>query len=705
MKYYKNLKISSKLIVGFVIVALLSGVVGIVAIINTNNIIDRGNQLYQQNLIPLKPVAKIQNDFLKIRINLRDMALAKTTEAKAKYSNNIETLHKDLQDNIQSYSKDVSSSEESANLITIQKSIIEYDGYKQKIITLINSNKVDEALVLINGDASVSTGQLDSSIANAFQINIDQAADHEAVNKTSGTKAVITITLVVVGTMVLAIILGLIISNIIGKPISKLVEAATSIAEGKFNIHLSVDTKDEVGLLGQAFEKIIFSLKDLTKDTNMLAQAAVDGNLNTRVDANKHEGDYRKIVEGINNTLDAITEPINESRNVLSKMALNDYTLVMSGSYKGTMKEFSEDINSVHLRITDVVKLITEVSVGNTKGLEKISLIGKRSENDKLLPALIVMMTTIQNMVKEASMIAIAAVEGNLQARGDALKFEGGYREVLEGFNNALDAVETPISEVAEVLKEMATGNLCVSVNGNYQGSYEVIKDSLNLTLEAFNELLGSITDASDEVSAGSNQVSDGSQALSQGTTEQASAIEQLTSSITEVAAQTKQNAVNASQANELSLSAKEGAILGNSHMKDMLKSMEEINESSSNISKIIKVIDDIAFQTNMLALNAAVEAARAGQHGKGFAVVAEEVRNLAARSANAAKETTDLVAGSIKKVEFGTKIANNTAESLDQIVLGVSKAATLVGEIAAASNEQATAIYQINKGKSKFQT
>jgi methyl-accepting chemotaxis protein len=192
---------------------------------------------------------------------------------------------------------------------------------------------------------------------------------------------------------------------------------------------------------------------------------------------------------------------------------------------------------------------------------------------------------------------------------------------------------------------------------------------------------------------------------LSQGTTEQASAIQQLNASIEEVAGETKKNASNANEANERALEVRNNAEVGNQQMNKMVSAMTEINESSHNISKIIKVIDDIAFQTNILALNAAVEAARAGQHGKGFAVVAEEVRSLAARSAEAAKETTGLIEGSIESVDVGTKIADETSESLKEILSEIEKVTTLVGNIAQASNDQATEIAQITQGIEQVST
>ena len=191
----------------------------------------------------------------------------------------------------------------------------------------------------------------------------------------------------------------------------------------------------------------------------------------------------------------------------------------------------------------------------------------------------------------------------------------------------------------------------------------------------------------------------DSSQSLAQGATEQASSIQELTASIIEISEQTKSNAVNANAARERTNLVRENAENGNHKMADMQQSMKKINESSTNISKIIKVIDDIAFQTNILALNAAVEAARAGQHGKGFAVVAEEVRTLAARSADAAKETTFLIEDSIDNVKAGTQIADETAIALTEIVDEINKVTDLMENIAEASSEQATGIAQINLG------
>ncbi len=294
----------------------------------------------------------------------------------------------------------------------------------------------------------------------------------------------------------------------------------------------------------------------------------------------------------------------------------------------------------------------------------------------------------VNKMVLAADKLALGDINVNVDAD---TKDEIG--ELAQAFGRMIENIRGQ----ARAAERIAAGDLTLDVA--VRSENDILGKKLSEMVEKNNEVLRNIASAAEQVAAGSKQVSDSSMALSQGSTEQASSIEQLTASLEEISSQTRLNAQNANQANELAVHAKENAILGNSQMKEMLNAMEDINESSANISKIIKVIDDIAFQTNILALNAAVEAARAGQHGKGFAVVAEEVRNLAARSANAAKETTDMIEGSIKKTEGGTKIARDTAGALDKIVDGIEKVANLVSDIDIASNEQASGIGQINQG------
>jgi len=259
-----------------------------------------------------------------------------------------------------------------------------------------------------------------------------------------------------------------------------------------------------------------------------------------------------------------------------------------------------------------------------------------------------------------------------------------------------------PMAKMVEVANKIANKDMDVEIT--YSGDDEIgqLAQAFDRMIDNLNRFVSNVRSSAEQVASGSRQIADSSQALSQGATEQASSVEEVTASLEQVSVQTRRNAERAGEASEISLMAKKDALQGDECMKGMLKAMEEINEASSNISKIIKVIDSIAFQTNILALNAAVEAARAGQHGKGFAVVAEEVRTLAARSANAASETTALIEGSIKKAEGGTKVAGETAAFLRKIVEGVTKAADLVGQIAVASNEQSAGISQINKAVSQ---
>jgi methyl-accepting chemotaxis protein len=277
--------------------------------------------------------------------------------------------------------------------------------------------------------------------------------------------------------------------------------------------------------------------------------------------------------------------------------------------------------------------------------------------------------------------------------------YQGDHAIIKEDMNQTIANLKRYVKEITTTLEEISHGNLDQEITSNYTGDFQAIKEALNGISSSLSTTMSDIDVAAAQVEIGARQISDGGQALAQGTTEQASSIQELTASIEEVAGETKQNALRANDANELTVRVRKNAEVGNGQMAKMIAAMGDIDEASSNISKIIKVIDDIAFQTNILALNAAVEAARAGQHGKGFAVVAEEVRTLAARSAEAAKETTGLIEGSIEKVGVGTKIADETAESLKEILTEIEKVTSLVGNIARASTDQASEIAQITQG------
>ena len=299
---------------------------------------------------------------------------------------------------------------------------------------------------------------------------------------------------------------------------------------------------------------------------------------------------------------------------------------------------------------------------------------------------------------KEIAGLVAAAGNGDLEARVEEAGKQGFFLRLAQGLNSLVSIVDDAVKDTGNMLDAMANGDLSKRIEQEYQGSFDKLKRDANATADKLTEVINRINTSATLVASGAEEISQGNADLSQRTEEQASSLEETASSMEEMTSTVRQNADNAKEVNELAEETRTKAQKGGEVVNRAVTSMSAINESSKKIADIISVIDEIAFQTNLLALNAAVEAARAGEQGRGFAVVAGEVRNLAQRSAAAAKEIKELIRDSVGKVEDGTLLVNESGSTLQEIVTAVQRVTAMISDIAQASEEQSSGIEQVNK-------
>jgi methyl-accepting chemotaxis protein len=538
---------------------------------------------------------------------------------------------------------------------------------------------------------------------------------------------------------------------------------------GKGNFDATIEQfPGKKAVINQTIEQLRQNMKALISDTTMLSKAAVEGKLATRADVSKHQGDFQKIVAGVNDTLDAVIGPLNvaaeyvdrigkgdipplitdnysgdfneikvnlnqcinglqglvEANQVLQRMAINDYTMNVEGSYQGIFAEVAKATNAAKDRITHAIDICQHIAVGQYReDLSALKKIGKRCDNDTLIPAFITMMEAIEALVNDAAMLSQAAIDGKLATRADASKHQGDFQRIVAGVNDTLDAVIGPLNVAAEYVDRISKGDMPKIISDNYNGDFNAIKNNLNVLIEAINsitenakevangnlmvvlkkrsekdtlmealqnmvtklkDVVREVQSAADNVASGSQELSASTQQMSQGATEQAASAEEVSSSMEEMTSSIKQNADNSSQTEKIAIKSATDAKTGGKAVSEPVAAMKEIATK-------INIIEEIARQTNLLALNAAIEAARAGEHGKGFAVVAAEVRKLAERSQKAAGEIGSLSTSSVE-------IAEKAGELLEKMLPDIQKTAELVQEISASSREQDTGAEQISK-------
>lgn len=577
-----------------------------------------------------------------------------------------------------------------------------YETYKKAMTDFLNSTvnaqRAEKEIVLANFDMS-SVSKMVSISDEMYKDAENSLINLTAANiKETEKMSIVSLGITIVALFLIITALVLVIQSI-RKPLELLIHVSKKVAAGDFNVPPKEDRGDEFGVLQVEFERLILNMKEMIDDLKDMSKAQNAGEFDVYVDESKYQNAYLEVVSGVNNMIKSNINDTLVILDVVDEFSKGNFDAKID-PLPGKKVVANDTINRMQNNLRAVSSDINDLIRAAVAGLLDTRADTEKYEGDwkDVMLSLNELLDAIIEPLKDAARTLSEISVGNLDVSIEN-EYKGEFNNLKVTINSMIDNLKGIISDISYTLGEMTHDNFDVEITRDYEGDYEPIKDGINQIIDRFNSIIYEINASADQVAAGARLISESSMELSTGATQQASAVQELYSSMETITQQISSTADLSSKTNVLAEESSKNALTGNEDMKNMLFAMNEINEVSKSVANVIKVIEDIAFQTNLLALNAAVEAARAGEHGKGFAVVAEEVRALAARSQEAAKETTDLIDGTIEKVGEGSKLANQTAESLEKIVTGITEISQHINDIARAASEQDLSVKQVNVG------
>lgn len=646
--------IRTKLILSFALMLVLTAILGGAALWETKRLSASQDLVVNDRLPKLIAVERIIIFETRIQQNIREYLIQTDAAERQKLLDRIAEYRKENAD-LRNYLKESITSEQGKKLLgDLIKANVDLVETNNMIVEWVQNGYLESAAKSVVAPETREKRLAQRKALQAlvdYQKELARESGKEGLNIANQTQWLVAVILIL--SLALGVGLVLYILKAVVRPINDMKQVMQDIVEdGNFKRQLDVSSQDEIGLALISFNQLLKTLEESLEETGQVVLALSEGDFSKRING-EYVGTLNDVKQGVNTSVELVSETMQGLSKLMQSMSQGDFKAQFNANVKGDFRRMADNAMDT--------------------------------------------ITALDQIISEVNAIMAQVVKGQFEGRV-GVDAQGDLAILKSSINNTLTNLEDVIGNIKDVLSAQAEGDFNKTVTVACEGQLKELSESIEFTAGKVIQVVSQISQSTEVVSSAASELAQGSSDLSSRVQQQAAALEETSATMDEMASTVNQNTENALQAADISQQASKEAAQGMSVMTQTIEAMNGIKESSHKIADIVNLIDGIAFQTNLLALNAAVEAARAGDHGRGFAVVAGEVRALAQKSAEAAKDIKTLIEESVTRVENGSRLAEDSGQSLETITGVIHQVNEMLGHIAQASEEQSTGVEQVNK-------